>query len=121
MQAERISCLERQLQDSTEALEDESTHHQADMASIHQKLQHLISCMQVSVLNYAFSGSPEIQPLQQTRREAHPGTVCARVFGALILAILCRAPHDDESNAKHGMHAATFEIDLFDSLKQFGF
>ena len=51
MQAERISCLERQLQDSAEALEDESTHHQADMASIHQKLLHLISCMQVSSIS----------------------------------------------------------------------
>ena len=49
MQAGRISVLEQQLQDTTEALEDESTHHQADMASIHQKLLHLTSSMQVCI------------------------------------------------------------------------
>lgn len=47
LQAARIRSLQEQLQATAEALEDESTHHQADMASIHQKLIHLTSAMQV--------------------------------------------------------------------------
>ena len=49
VQAARINVLEHQLQESTEALEDESTHHQADMATIHSKLLHLTSSMQVTM------------------------------------------------------------------------
>lgn len=49
VQAARINVLEAQLQQTTEDLEDESTHHQADMATIHQKLLHLTSSMQVSM------------------------------------------------------------------------
>ncbi|KAK9822139.1 hypothetical protein WJX74_010406 [Apatococcus lobatus] len=58
-QAARINVLEQQLQDTTEALEDESTHHQADMTSIHQKLLHLTSSMQAGALQADMQAATE--------------------------------------------------------------